>query len=222
MENPLRKSRAPRAPATRQPSRWGAESARIPGGTSRGCSAAPLCQNVETVLQTPPGPSNGLDRHAILRGKRPGLEDLRQLGPPGKCRDFPGPARAGPVWGEDSCRGSGIFAAPGHPGNKVREVGEDSCWGSGRFAAPGHPGNKVREVGEDSCGGSGAFCRSGKPIFWFFYGARGRNRSKPLCIRGVFFGPSAARGRGAGSHAHTKAKKYLPIAKKNRQRNTHG
>ena len=72
-----------------------AAAGRSPGGTSRGCSAAPLCQNVETVLQTPPGPSNGLDRHAILRGKRPGLEDLRRLGPPGKCRDFPGPGRAG-------------------------------------------------------------------------------------------------------------------------------
>ncbi len=72
-----------------------AAAGRSPGGTSRGCSAAPLCQNVETVLQTPPGPSDGLDRHAILRGKRPGLEDLRRLGPPGKCRDFPGPARAG-------------------------------------------------------------------------------------------------------------------------------
>ncbi len=51
-------------------------------------------------------------------------------------------------------------------------------------------------------------------IFLVFYGARGRNRSKPLCIRGVFFGPSAARGRGAGSHAHTKAKSTSHLRKK--------
>ena len=37
--------------------------------TSRSCSAIPICQNVEMVLQTTPVPSNGLDCHAILHGK---------------------------------------------------------------------------------------------------------------------------------------------------------
>ena len=40
---------------------------------SRSCSAAPLCQNVEMALQTPPARPNGVDRHAILRGKRLGF-----------------------------------------------------------------------------------------------------------------------------------------------------
>ena len=37
--------------------------------TCRSCSAIPICQNVEMVLQTTPVPSNGLDCHAILHGK---------------------------------------------------------------------------------------------------------------------------------------------------------
>ena len=72
-----------------------------------------------------------------------------------------------------------------------------------------------------------AFCRSGaprqqgarsggtsrKPFFWFFYGARGRNRSKPLCIRGVFWA-QRCKGEGGGLPRTHKSEKYLPFAKK--------
>ena len=53
----------------------------------------------------------------------------------------------------------------------------------------------------------------GNPIFGVFYGARGRDRSKPLCIRGVFWA-QRCQGEGGPSHAHAKAKSTSHLRKK--------
>ena len=63
-----------------------AENARIPWWCfPRLLGGSPLseCRNAS---QTTPAPPNGLDRHAILRGKRPGFDGQLRLAPPGKTR----------------------------------------------------------------------------------------------------------------------------------------